>query len=196
MHRWSFCEWIPILPRPVWPLAGQCGLGQNRVVGSMVCLLLWRCWAACQEGVCQDPMYIPTEPHHGLVESYRSKSTWEKYLKAQDFPLAQGSPYRITKGEIRTLLHRPQLIQCATVETAADYPSKRTRVSCSTVSSVRGIDQEELPDLTGKRICNPEHVTPIVIGAPAVIGIKTDCCQALFIATVLHKCRYCRRSPE
>src|SRR5215217_7283624 len=71
MHRWSFCEWIPILPRPVWPLAGQCGLGQNRVVGSMVCLLLWRCWAACQEGVCQDPIYIPTEPHHGLVESYR-----------------------------------------------------------------------------------------------------------------------------
>src|SRR5215203_4774695 len=70
MHRWSFCEWIPILPRPVWPLAGQCGLGQNRVVGSMVCLLLWRCWAACQEGVCQDPIYIPTEPHHGLVESY------------------------------------------------------------------------------------------------------------------------------
>src|SRR5215216_686980 len=70
MHRWSFCEWIPILPRPVWPLAGQCGLGQNRVVGSMVCLLLWRCWAACQEGVCQDPMYIPTEPHHGVVESY------------------------------------------------------------------------------------------------------------------------------
>src|SRR5215217_3920760 len=77
MHRWSFCEWIPILPRPVWPLAGQCGLGQNRVVGSMVCLLLWRCWAACQEGVCQDPIYIPTEPHHGLVESYHFITTHE-----------------------------------------------------------------------------------------------------------------------
>src|SRR5215216_2166113 len=73
MHRWSFCEWIPRLPRPVWPLAGQYRLGQNRVVGSMVCLLLWRCWAACQEGVCQDPISIPTEPHHGLVESYPSK---------------------------------------------------------------------------------------------------------------------------
>src|SRR5215475_8269565 len=70
MHRCSVCEWIPILPRPVWPLAGQCRLGQNRVVGSMVCLLLWHCWAACQERVCQDPISIPTEPHHGLVESY------------------------------------------------------------------------------------------------------------------------------
>jgi type IV secretory pathway TraG/TraD family ATPase VirD4 len=38
-----------------------------------VCLLLWRCWAACQEGVCQDPIYIPTEPHHGLVESYLTR---------------------------------------------------------------------------------------------------------------------------
>src|SRR4029434_10148320 len=42
MHRGSFCEWIPILPLPVWPLAGQCLLGQNVVVGSMTLLLAVR----------------------------------------------------------------------------------------------------------------------------------------------------------
>src|SRR6266571_5791841 len=39
MNRCSFCEWIPILPWPVWPLAGQFLLGQNVVVGSMMVLL-------------------------------------------------------------------------------------------------------------------------------------------------------------
>src|SRR5438034_10758276 len=38
MKRCSFCEWIPILPWPVWPLAEQCSLGQNVVVGSMLVL--------------------------------------------------------------------------------------------------------------------------------------------------------------
>src|SRR5262249_34553756 len=33
MNRCSFRAWIPILPWPVWPLAGQCLLGQNVVVG-------------------------------------------------------------------------------------------------------------------------------------------------------------------
>src|SRR5437016_1299595 len=42
MKRCSFCEWIPILPMPVWPLAGQCPLGQNMVVGSMTLLLAVR----------------------------------------------------------------------------------------------------------------------------------------------------------
>src|SRR5262252_8790422 len=42
MNRCSFCEWIPILPLPVWPLAGQCLLGQNAVVGSMTLLLAMR----------------------------------------------------------------------------------------------------------------------------------------------------------
>src|SRR4029453_5878356 len=42
MKRCSFCEWIPILPWPVWPLAGQCSLGQNTVVGSMTLLLAVR----------------------------------------------------------------------------------------------------------------------------------------------------------
>src|SRR5207245_10391587 len=42
MKRCSFCEWIPILPWPVCPLAGQCVLGQNTVVGSMTILLAMR----------------------------------------------------------------------------------------------------------------------------------------------------------
>src|ERR671914_357611 len=42
MKRCSCCEWIPILPMPVWPLAWQCSLGQNTVVGSMTLLLAMR----------------------------------------------------------------------------------------------------------------------------------------------------------
>src|SRR5262245_20770354 len=42
MKRCSFCEWMPILPMPVWPLAWQCSLGQNTVVGSMTLLLAMR----------------------------------------------------------------------------------------------------------------------------------------------------------
>src|SRR5215813_7771287 len=42
MHRCSCCAWIPILPLPVWPLAGQCRLGQHVVVGSMTLLLALR----------------------------------------------------------------------------------------------------------------------------------------------------------
>src|SRR5215475_11445769 len=55
MNRCSFCEWIPILPWPVWPLAGQCLLGQNVIVGSMIVLL-----ALCgsmPRGVCLDPHF-------------------------------------------------------------------------------------------------------------------------------------------
>src|SRR5215470_9293623 len=39
MNRCAFCEWIPILPLPVWPLAGQFLWGQHVVVGSMMVLL-------------------------------------------------------------------------------------------------------------------------------------------------------------
>src|SRR5918911_2401244 len=42
MKRCSCCEWIPILPWPVWPLAWQRVLGQNTVVGSMMLLLAMR----------------------------------------------------------------------------------------------------------------------------------------------------------
>src|SRR2546421_10257683 len=58
MNRCSFCEWIPILPWPVWPLAGHARLGQNTVVGSMTILLSWLCWGACQEEVCLDPRFL------------------------------------------------------------------------------------------------------------------------------------------
>src|SRR5436190_21388473 len=58
MNRCSFCEWIPILPWQVWPLAGHARLGQNTVVGSMTILLSWLCWGACQEEVCLDPRFL------------------------------------------------------------------------------------------------------------------------------------------
>src|SRR5436305_1530338 len=58
MNRCSFCEWIPILPWPVWPLAGHARLGQNTVVGAMTILLSWLCWGACQEEVCLDPRFL------------------------------------------------------------------------------------------------------------------------------------------
>src|SRR5437870_10139966 len=58
MNRCSFCEWIRILPWPVWPLAGHARLGQNTVVGSMTILLSWLCWGACQEEVCLDPRFL------------------------------------------------------------------------------------------------------------------------------------------
>src|SRR5947207_10400382 len=53
MKRCSFCEWIPILPWPVWPLAEQCSLGQNVVVGSM--LVLQVALGNLPRGVCLDP---------------------------------------------------------------------------------------------------------------------------------------------
>src|SRR5207237_4998526 len=58
MNRCSFCEWIPIVPGRVWPLAGHARLGQNTVVGSMAILLSWLCWGACQEEVCLDPHFL------------------------------------------------------------------------------------------------------------------------------------------
>src|SRR5438067_12650857 len=58
MNRCSFCEWIPILPWPVWPLAEHARLGQNTVVGSMTILRSWLCWGACQEKICLDPRFL------------------------------------------------------------------------------------------------------------------------------------------
>src|SRR5215471_19776517 len=42
MKRCSLRAWIPLLPWPVWPLAGQVLLGQHVVVGSMTLLLAVR----------------------------------------------------------------------------------------------------------------------------------------------------------
>src|SRR6266850_1794104 len=48
---------MPIWPWPLCPLAGQARWGQNVVAGSMRILLSWRCWGACQEGVCLGPNF-------------------------------------------------------------------------------------------------------------------------------------------
>src|SRR2546421_9920082 len=58
MKRRSRCEWMPMLPWPIWPLAGHARLGQNVVVGSMTILLSWLCWGASQEEVCLDPHFL------------------------------------------------------------------------------------------------------------------------------------------
>src|SRR5438105_6948404 len=69
MNRCSFCEWIPILPWPIWPLAGQLLLGRNVVVGSMTLLLAVR-GKHCHEKYVGTPVFFTTALHHGLVWSY------------------------------------------------------------------------------------------------------------------------------
>src|SRR5215813_11963623 len=75
MNRCSFCEWIPILPWPLWPLAGQFSLGQNVVVGSMTLLLAVR-GKHCHEKYVWTPVCFTTAPYHGLMWSYRGSFSW------------------------------------------------------------------------------------------------------------------------
>src|SRR5438270_1651186 len=86
MNRCSFCEWIPILPWPIWPLAGQLLLGQNVVVGSMTLLLAVR-GKHCHEKYVWTPVCLTTALHHGLVWSYR-QAQWGlqtlNYLEAKE----------------------------------------------------------------------------------------------------------------
>src|SRR5438552_19049552 len=83
MNRCSFCEWIPILPWPIWPLAGQLLLGQNVVVGSMTLLLAVR-GKHCHEKYVGTPVFFTTALHHGLVWSYRTRKPSD-YMR-QYFP--------------------------------------------------------------------------------------------------------------
>src|SRR2546428_3043324 len=70
MNRCALREWIPILPLPVCPLAWQFPLGQKTVVGSIMLLLAVR--GSVLRGVCLDPIFVTSELHHGLVQSYLS----------------------------------------------------------------------------------------------------------------------------
>src|SRR5207302_6361734 len=86
MNRCSFCEWIPILPWPIWPLAGQLLLVQNVVVGSMTLLLAVR-GKHCHEKYVGTPVFFTTALHHGLVWSYQFKSNKIKNIFLSLFPL-------------------------------------------------------------------------------------------------------------
>src|SRR5882762_2844961 len=104
MNRCSFCEWIPIVPWRVWPLAGHARLGQNTVVGSMTILLSWLCWGACQEKVCLDPRFLCNlTPPRFSVEL----PSQERWLKTNDFgqpatvnlqAITPGAPSRFFQG--------------------------------------------------------------------------------------------------
>src|SRR5262245_20589221 len=70
MKRCSFCEWMPILPLPVWPLAWQCSLGQNTVVGSMTLLLAMRGNMTTRSMSGPRLLYNVTAPRLGVELSY------------------------------------------------------------------------------------------------------------------------------
>src|SRR5262245_5477622 len=63
-------------------------------------LLSWRCWGACQEGVCLDPSCVTSEPHHGLVWSYRSGHSFRVTGPSS----GQGRPQELLRAFIRAAL--------------------------------------------------------------------------------------------
>src|SRR6266446_1360178 len=104
MNRCSFCEWIPILPWPVCPLAGHARLGQNTVVGSMTILLSWLCWGACQEEVCLDPRCLCnlTLPRFSAeLPSDRRRGRGRREFTS--FPSCLGTSGRTRRGESKGL---------------------------------------------------------------------------------------------
>src|SRR5262249_27099078 len=115
MNRCSFCEWIPILPLPVWPLAGQCRWGQNTVVGSMPCSS-WLCVEACQEENVGIPIFVTSELHHGLVWSYpmlsHPKITPDHLAKHALVYVRQSTPKQVVHNQ------ESQRLQYALVERA------------------------------------------------------------------------------
>src|SRR5436853_6344182 len=102
MNRCSFCEWIPILPWPIWPLAGQLLLGQNVVVGSMTLLLAVR-GKHCHEKYVGTPVFFTTALHHGLVWSYREMAPQEIALLRMRQSFTHQAPDTLARGEVVTL---------------------------------------------------------------------------------------------
>src|SRR5438094_7815068 len=104
MNRCSFCEWIPILPWPIWPLAGQLLLGQNVVVGSMTLLLAVR-GKHCHEKYVGTPVFFTTALHHGLVWSYHATHSHKQYSSPVHDP-ADPDRAELSTQHLTVVFHR------------------------------------------------------------------------------------------
>src|SRR5712691_6138534 len=74
MNRWSLREWTPILPWPVWPLAGHARLWQKTVVGSMMILLALL--GNMPREVCLDPNGIKLSSSTLLYQDFTGFTPW------------------------------------------------------------------------------------------------------------------------
>src|SRR6476620_7881465 len=81
---------MPMLPWPLWPLAGHAILGQHVVVGSMLVSSASR-WGTYQEEYAWTPIVIASAPYHGEVWSYPTRFVEENPL----FLLAKGAEKNI-----------------------------------------------------------------------------------------------------
>src|SRR5262245_60942876 len=88
MNRCAFCAWIPIFPLPVGPLAGQCRLGQNTVVGSMPCSS-WLCVEAYQEGYVGSPFSLQVS--FATVKGSATPGRWRGEKRAFIIPIRYNS---------------------------------------------------------------------------------------------------------
>src|SRR5436190_8330781 len=113
MKRCSFCEWIPILPWPVWPLAEQCSLGQNVVVGSM--LVLQVALGNVPRGVCLDPRlhYKCTSPRlPAELPEFVSASEFGTYLILRRF-IWRGGEDKPHFLNLHTFYENDKLLVCS-----------------------------------------------------------------------------------
>src|SRR5205823_6433910 len=113
MNRCSFCEWIPILPWPVWPLAGQSLLGQNVVVGSMMVLL-----ALCGSM----PRGVYLGPHFRYKCASPRLSAELPVAALGQLTLVKALGFRLkAQGKLRRLHRRPRQIRMAIFDIARAF---------------------------------------------------------------------------